>query len=69
MVELGFPNGFADEFDALLQFGVDRAHRGDFLEMEGGHAESGDQPGDEDAEPEQQAEPDGGPEHAYFPMQ
>ena len=61
--------GGADRFDAACQFGVDLVHRGALLELVGGGAEAGGQGQDQQAEPEQQTEPDGGPEHAYFPMQ
>ena len=61
--------GDADEIGALRQFRVEFFHHGAFLELVGGRSETGDEEGEQEAEPEQQAETDGGPEHADHAMQ
>ena len=59
----------ADEFDPPRQFRIDFLHGGAFLELVGGCSEAGDEEREQEAEPEEQADADGRPEHAAHAMQ
>ena len=59
----------ADEFDPPRQFRIDFLHGGAFLELVGGRSEAGDEEREQEAEPEEQADADGRPEHAAHAMQ
>ena len=61
--------GDADEIGAFRQFRIELLHHVAFLELVGGRSKTGDEEGEQEAEPEQQTEADGLPEHADHAMQ